>query len=137
MHCFLDLPAGFAGSSWRGLVLLAQAQNANGGEGVWGLFSSPMLPMFVTLIVLYFVMIIAPQRKKQKETDKLLSGLKKNDHVVTIGGICGTVVAAVPSSKFITLRIDDSSGTKIRILRSAVSYVGGPEDSETDGKSGE
>jgi preprotein translocase subunit YajC len=110
-------------------VAQANGGGAGGGGVLEALFGSPMIPMLITIMVVYFVMVVGPQRKRQKETEKLLAGLKKNDHVVTIGGICGTVVSAAPDSKFITIRVDDTSGAKLRILRSAVSYVGGPEDS--------
>lgn len=48
----------------------------------------------VTLILLFagmYFLIIAPQRQKEKELQKLLNELKKGDEVFTIGGIIGTV----------------------------------------------
>ena len=75
------------------------------------------------------------EQKKRKELERMLANLKKNDHVVTIGGIYGTVVAATPNSKVITIRIDDSTGTKIKILRSAISHVSSPEELEENDKS--
>jgi len=103
---------------------------------VESIFGSMMIPMLITLVLMYFLMM-APEKKKRKELERLLAGLKKNDHVVTIGGICGTVVAAAADSKYITVRIDDGNGTKVRLLRSAVSFVGGPEEAEAEGKPGD
>jgi preprotein translocase subunit YajC len=57
--------------------------------------------------------------------------------VVTIGGIYGTVVAAQADSKFVTLRVDDSTGTKLKILRSAIQQVGAADEAEGDAKPGE
>ena len=53
----------------------------------------------------------------------MLNNLKKNDQVITAGGIYGTVVNAASGSEDITLRIDESSNTRMRVLRSAVSRV--------------
>ena len=119
-----------------GLMLLAQEPGAGGGGVVESLFGSMMLPLLLTMVLMYFL-LMRPEQKKRKEMEQLLAGLKKNDHVVTIGGLCGTVVAASADSKLVTLRIDDSNGTKVRVLRSAISQVGSPEEATVEGKPGE
>lgn len=48
------------------------------------------LPMILIVVLLYFMMI-RPQRKKEKETQKMLAALKVGDKVTSIGGICGKV----------------------------------------------
>lgn len=112
-----------------GLVL---AQGAGGGVGD-ALFGSMLIPLVLTMLLMYFL-LMRPEQKKRKELERMLAGLKKNDHVVTIGGILGTVVAASPDSKVVTIRIDDSTGTKIRILRSAISQISSPEEVEETSK---
>src|SRR5688572_21174002 len=69
--------------------VLAQ-EDAGGG----GLTSSVWFQLWPFLIigVLFYFMLIAPERRKRKEMESLLANIKKNDQVVTIGGICGTVV---------------------------------------------
>ena len=114
-------------------VLLAQAEGAGGGGLLEGLFGSMMLPLLATMALMYFL-LMRPEQKKRKQMEQLLAGLKKNDHVVTIGGICGTVVAASPDSKIVTVRIDDGNGTKVRVLRSAISQVGSVEEAAADAK---
>ena len=49
---------------------------------------------FVLIIGIFWLFIIRPQNKKQKETEKMINALKKGDKVVTIGGIHGVVSAA-------------------------------------------
>ena len=61
-----------------------------------------------------------------EEQEQLLANLKDNDHVVTIGGICGVVVSTAKNS--VVIRVDDKNGTKIKVLRSAISRVGTPDD---------
>jgi len=95
-----------------------------------------MLPLLLTMVLMYFL-LMRPEQKKRKDMERLLANIKKNDHVVTVGGICGTVVAASPDSKVVTVRIDDSNGTKVRVLRSAISQVGSPEEAAAEAKAAE
>ncbi len=60
------------------------------------------------------------------------SNLKKNDHVITIGGILGVVVNAQPGSDEVTLRVDEN--TRIRVLRSSISRVQSSEKSAEENK---
>jgi len=115
-------------------ALLAQAGGAAGGGGVLDLLTGGgmMVPLVLTMLFMYFL-LMRPEQKKRKELEQVLANLKKNDHVVTVGGIFGTVVAATGDSKFVTIRVDDSTGTKLKVLRTAISHVGG-EEVETDGK---
>ena len=64
-------------------------QGASGGGGLFGL----LLPM-VLIFVLFYFMIILPQRKRQKSIDEMLNNLKMGDRVVTNGGIYGTIYKA-------------------------------------------
>ena len=95
-----------------------------------------LIPLVMTMLLMY-LLLMRPEQKKRKEMEKLLAGIKKNDHVVTVGGIYGTVVAAAADSRFVTIRVDDSTGTKLKVLRSAISHVGAPDEAEAEGKSGE
>ena len=51
------------------------------------------------------------------------SNLKKNDRIVTIGGIYGTVVNINSDIDEVTIRVDEGTNTKIRMMRSAISRV--------------
>ena len=61
-------------------------------------------------------LIIAPQRKRQKQHDKMITELQSGDDVVTSGGIYGTITN-VKDDRFV-LRIADN--TKIEISRSSI-----------------
>lgn len=58
---------------------------------------------FILLIVVFYFLIYRPQQKRQKEHQQLISNLKPNETVVTIGGLYGKVVKIKESS--IMLRI--------------------------------
>jgi preprotein translocase subunit YajC len=120
------------------LALLAQAKqgDANGGGLLQSLISMPILP-FILIGIVFYLMLMRPEQKKRKQQEQLLATLKKNDRVITIGGIAGTVVNAAPGSTFVTLRVDDTNNTRLRVLRSAISRVGEPdvaEDESADSK---
>jgi preprotein translocase subunit YajC len=78
--------------------------------------------------VLFYFMLIRPEKRKQAEVQQMQQGLKKNDRVVTIGGILGVVVNVQQGADEVTLRVDDN--TRIRVLRSAVSRVLSAEKAE-------
>ncbi|MEW6680193.1 MAG: preprotein translocase subunit YajC [bacterium] len=46
---------------------------------------------FILIIALFYLLIIMPQQKKDKEHKKMIASLKKGDRIITIGGICGTI----------------------------------------------
>lgn len=77
-----------------------------------------LVPLVFIFVVFYFL-LIRPQKSKEKEQQKLLNGLQKNDEVVTVSGIHGTIINV--KDKTITLRIDDS--VKIEMEKSCVAYV--------------
>jgi preprotein translocase subunit YajC len=74
---------------------------------------------FGLVIVIFYFLIIRPQNKKQKETERMLSALKKGDRVVTIGGIHGVIQTVKEST--VVVKVDDD--TKLEFSRSAVSTV--------------
>jgi preprotein translocase subunit YajC len=98
------------------LLLLAEdaPQKPPQAEG-WTMF----VPL-VAVAVLFYFMLIRPQRREQNSRQAMLQALKKNDRVVTIGGIIGTVVN-ISDGDEITLRVDDN--TRLRFMRSAIQRV--------------
>lgn len=85
-------------------------------QGQW----TQLIFIGLIFVVLYFIMFRGP-KKRQQQQDQMVKSLKKNDRVQTIGGILGTVLEVTDTE--ITLKIDESNNTKIKILPSAVSRV--------------
>ncbi|MDD2680013.1 MAG: preprotein translocase subunit YajC [Candidatus Omnitrophica bacterium] len=77
-----------------------------------------LVPLILIFVIFYF-MLIRPQRQKEKEHQKTLKNLSKNDEVVTSSGIHGTIVNV--KEKTITLRIDDN--VKIELEKNCVAFV--------------
>ena len=74
---------------------------------------------FGVIILIFYFLIIRPQRKRDKEAKAMLDAIKKGDKVVTIGGIRGTV--AVVKDGTVILKVDDN--TRIEFSKSAISTV--------------
>jgi preprotein translocase subunit YajC len=88
-----------------------------------------LLPAVVVIVVLFYFLMIRPERKKQATHKTLLENLKKNDRVVTIGGIYGVVMNVQRDSDEVTLKIDEATNTKIRVTFGAIARVLGEDAS--------
>ena len=77
------------------------------------------LIMIVAMIAIFYLFMIRPQAKKQKELKKFREAMKPGDKVVTIGGIHGKILEIAESTVLIS-----SEGTKIRLEKSAISQSG-------------
>lgn len=77
-----------------------------------------LMPIFLIFIIFYFL-LIRPQQKQEKERQAMLKNIKKNDEVVTAGGLHGVVLNL--KDKTVTVRIDDN--VKVEIDRSAISRI--------------
>jgi len=93
------------------LSIMLQAANeaAEGATAGRGIMS--FLPFILIIVVLWFLMIM-PQRKRQKETKKMLEELQPKDKVVTIGGIIGTIVKVKGDS--IVLKLGKETEMEVR-----------------------
>ena len=94
-------------------ILAQQTAPAPGGSSLLS-----FLPMVLLFVAMYFLMI-APQRKKQKAHEKMLSELSSGDEIVTTGGIYGTITN-VKDDRFV-VRIAEN--TKIEVGKAFVSTV--------------
>jgi preprotein translocase subunit YajC len=77
-----------------------------------------LMPIVLIFIVFYFL-LIRPQKKTQDEHKKMIMALKKNDEVITAGGIHGTIMNVKENT--ITLKIDDD--VKVEVQKSSVSSM--------------
>ncbi len=96
------------------LLLLAEG----GGPGGLG-----VLFPFIVIGVLFYFMLIRPERRKQQSHRDLLTNVKKSDRVVTVGGIKGVVSNVNKETEEVTLTVDESTGTKIRITLSSIARL--------------
>jgi preprotein translocase subunit YajC len=76
------------------------------------------VPLAIIFVIFYF-MLIRPQKKKEQEHQKMLGNVAKNDEVVTSSGIHGTIINV--KEKSVILRIDEN--VKIEIEKNCIAYI--------------
>ena len=81
-----------------------------------------MGPIFVIMILFYF-MLLRPQKRKEQELREMVRNVKENDRVVTIGGIYGVVTNVQREADRVTIRVDEATGAKLKIDMSAIARV--------------
>jgi len=85
------------------------------------------LPL-VAIIAIFYFLILRPQKKRQQESQKMLSALRKGDRVVTIGGIHGVIQSVREST--VIVRVDEN--VKLEFNRAAISGVVGHAHTKED-----
>ena len=103
-----------------GIVAQVVAPTTQGPQVDPPFYASPWFPAILGLIVFYFI-LIRPQKNKEKAKKDLMANLKRGDRVQTIGGILGTVVEARDDE--VVVKVDESNNTKIKFARSAIHRV--------------
>jgi preprotein translocase subunit YajC len=73
----------------------------------------------LVLLVLMWFMLIRPQRRRQLETQRLLSSLAVGKEIVTAGGLYGTVTALEDDEA----RIEIADGVEVRVAKRAIAGV--------------
>ncbi len=85
-----------------------------GGSGLMSII------LIVAMIVMFYFLVLRPQKKQEKEISKMLEELSVGDEITTIGGIIGEIV----SIKDETVLIESSRDrTRIRILKGSIKSV--------------
>ena len=101
------------------LLLAILAQNdtpPTGSRPSW----APIFGIVLMVVVFYFVLFRGGPKARKQRT-QMLAALKKNDRVMTIGGIIGTVVAV--KDKEVTVKVDETTNTKMTFTKDAVRTV--------------
>jgi len=86
------------------------------GGGLSGL--AQLMPL-VLIVAVFYVLVIRPQQKRQRQFQETIASLRINDKVVTTGGIIG-VITAVRDSSFI---IRSADKTILEVARSSIADI--------------
>ncbi|MDD5059651.1 MAG: preprotein translocase subunit YajC [Candidatus Omnitrophica bacterium] len=86
--------------------------------------ANPLIQLFplALIFIIFYFLLIRPQKEKEKEHQRMIAGINKNDEVVTLSGIHGTVVGL--KEKTLSLRIDEN--VKMEVERSSIAYIKKP-----------
>lgn len=113
--------------------LFAEGEAAAPGGGGIGSFGPLLMPM-VAIFFLFYLLILRPERRKQADHKALLEAVKKNDRIVTIGGIYGVVTNVQRESDRVTIKIDEATNTKIDVTFGAIARVIVEDQKPTESK---
>ncbi len=95
----------------------AQAKTADPGGGLLG---NPLI-MIVLIFVVFWFFLIRPQQKRQKEHKALINNLKRNDKVLTSGGIIGKVTKVSEGQPEVEIEI--AKEVKVKVDRNMIQHV--------------
>jgi preprotein translocase subunit YajC len=109
-------------------ILLQAATGATTSQGGFG--GSSIIFMLAMFAILYFLMI-RPQQKKAKETQKMQDTLQVNDKVLTTSGMYGRVVSLKPDKGIVVVEIDDTNKVRVEFQKSAILTILNIQDTAT------
>jgi len=121
---------------WTTIVtLLAQADPAGGGGGggaptgptqqvpPGGAGMSIFFALLMAMVVFMFLSQRSQTKKRERERKEMFARLSKNDRVLTIGGVIGTVHTVKEGGNEIILKVDESTNTKMMFVKSAIQRI--------------
>ncbi|TCL65285.1 preprotein translocase subunit YajC [Hydrogenispora ethanolica] len=95
--------------------ILAAKQPVDAGANPWG-----MGLMWLLFLGIFWVFLIMPQRKQQKQRDAMLKNLKKGDKVITVGGVHGEITD-FDGDEDLRIRVTDK--VELKVTRASVAKV--------------
>ncbi|MFQ6067221.1 MAG: preprotein translocase subunit YajC [bacterium] len=99
------------------MYAVAWALDGQVAPGAGGMFGA-LMPLILIFVIFYFLLIM-PQRRKQKEHQEMVRNLKKGDKVITTGGIYGTITRLKKSY----VEIEVANQIRLRVQRTCVSQL--------------
>lgn len=94
------------------MVAEVYAMGTQSGTGSGGGGFTFLIP-FILIFVVFYLLLIRPQQKKQKTHQAMLNSLSKGDKVLTTGGLYGTIVGMRSGNSIIVLRIADKVNVEV------------------------
>ena len=111
------------------LTTILAAGEASGGGGGFGFIS--FLPI-VLIFGIFYLLVFRPQKKERQKRQEMVNNVRKNDKIVTIGGIHGVVRKVEDAEVVIAIDAEEKDKMRIRIAKSAIHDVKNAGDSALD-----
>ncbi len=106
-----------------GILLMAPAEGAEAGEGGFGM---QQIIMFGAIFLVFYLFMIRPQMKKQKEAKKFKESLVNGTKIITIGGIHGKILEVKEN----VVVIETEGGNRLKLEKTAISKEFAAEEIE-------
>ncbi len=101
-----------------GLLTFAQTPGARTAAPPQGNMLGALIP-FVLVFAIFYLLIIMPQRKKQKKHMEMVENLKAGDRVITTGGIYGTIMGVQKDR----IEVKIAANVKIEVTKGSVGVI--------------
>lgn len=107
--------------------LLAQAGSPAGPAGPGKQPASPfggggfIIALMLAMVVFMIMSSRSQKKREQRKRDEMYAGMAKNDRVLTIGGVLGTVISVKDNE--VVVKVDESTNTRMTFLKSAIQRV--------------
>ena len=98
-------------------ISTAYAQSGGGGGDMF----LQLMPLVLIFVVFWFF-LIRPQQKRAKEHRAMVAAVKRNDQVVTAGGVMGKVTKVIDDD---TVQVEISEGVRVRVVKSTLTSIVG------------
>jgi preprotein translocase subunit YajC len=82
-----------------------------------------MLPMLLGFVALFYFIFLRPDMKREKSLKSMRESLKKNDRIVTSGGIFGVVTNVQRETNEVTIKVDEATNAKLRVTLESIAKV--------------
>ncbi len=89
-----------------------------------------MLMLLLPMVLIFYLLILRPQRKQEANRKAMIAAIKKNDRIVTNGGLIGVVTSV--KDEELTLRVDENKDVKVRVSRTFIAAVLSKKDDEDE-----
>ncbi len=88
------------------------------------------LPLMIIMFAVMYFLIIRPQKQKEKKRKEMISNVRKQDKIVTAGGVHGVVVSVKENE--VIVRVDDAKDVKIKVDKSALTSISVPRSEKEE-----
>ena len=103
--------------------IILMTGGAPAGEGGSGGSPLTMLVAFALIFAIFYLLIIRPQQKRQREHQKMLEAVGNGDRIITSGGLIGNIVGTKEADGVQVLVLKIADNTKVEVSRAHVHQV--------------
>jgi preprotein translocase subunit YajC len=110
------------GNAWIQRFLIFAADGNPQPQSPWDSML-PTLGFLAIIFIFFYFIMMRPQSKERQKRQEMLANIKKNDRVLTIGGVYGIVVNVHREADEVILKVDEANNTKLRVTLSSIARV--------------